>query len=86
MRLVEVEWLDSVSTQAWTNTEEFRRESTRDEMLHRTAGYLVEANDDMVTVAGSRSETGNSISDVMQIPRVAVLTIRHLKRNGNDGS
>lgn len=78
MKLVEVEWLDSIGEGRWTNVEEAIRIATKSYMLHRTAGYLVHENDDMILIAGSRNETGETVADTMQIPKVAVINVRNL--------
>ena len=80
MKRVEVEWLDSICEGSWHRRDDVIREATREAMLHRSIGYLVHENDEMVLLAGSRGESGVMVSDTMQIPRVAVLTVRELRR------
>ena len=80
MKKVEVEWLDSISEGRWYGKDAVIAEATREAMVHRSLGYLLHENEDMVLLAGSRSETGVMVCDTMQIPRVAVLTMRELRR------
>lgn len=82
MKRVEVEWLDAVSEGRWHGRDAAIREATRDSMLHRSVGYLVHEDIEMVLLAGSRSESGDSIADTMQIPRVAVIDMRELVSRG----
>lgn len=79
MRIVEVEWLDSVSEGRWHPKDDAIREATRDVMLHRSVGYLVHETDELILLAGSRGEDGANVADTMQIPRVAVLQVRKLR-------
>jgi hypothetical protein len=55
--------------------------ATREAMLHRSVGYLIHETEDLILLAGSRSEGGENVADTMQIPRVAVLDIHDLRRS-----
>lgn len=83
MRLVEVEWLDSMSEGGWMRADEARRRATVDAMAHRTVGYVIDENDHSLLLAMGRSNEGDEdsrlVHDTMQIPRVAILTVRDLK-------
>ena len=79
MRVVEIEWVDSVSEGRWNDKDEALRIATLEAMLHRSVGYLLREDDDMVLIAGSRSENEYNVCDTMQIPKVAVLSMRDLK-------
>jgi hypothetical protein len=79
LRRVEVEWLDSMSEGRWVDMETAVRTATREAMCHRSVGYLIHETDDLVLLAGSRSEGGENVADTMQIPRVAVLAVHDLK-------
>lgn len=78
-RMVEVEWLDSMSEGRWMDTETAISRATREVMLHRSVGYLIHETDDLILLAGSRGESSEHVSDTMQIPRVAILAVHDLK-------
>lgn len=78
INLVEVEWLDSMTDGGWISKDDAIARATKDAMLHRSVGYLIHETDDMILLAGSRDEYCDQLCGTMQIPRVAVLTIKSL--------
>lgn len=79
MKIVEVEWVDSMSEGRWKPVADVIREATDEAMLHRSVGYLVHECEGSIVLAGSRGESGDMVADTMQIPRVAVLRTKVLR-------
>lgn len=74
-RMVEVEWLDSVTIgDGWITRDDLQR-LARDPaaMRHRTVGYLIDEGDEYLLLVGSAADDGGTVSGTMQIPRVAIL-------------
>lgn len=83
MKLVEVEWVDSMGEGGWARADEARRRATLETLIHRTVGYVIDESEHSLLLAMGRSNEGDEdsrlVHDTMQIPRVAILTIRDLK-------
>lgn len=79
MKLVEVEWVDSIShcDQPWRTPEELRG-SVEPNVCH-TAGYLFE-DEDQVTIVMSHGSYGTEVGMALTIPRVAIRRILPLTR------
>lgn len=83
MRLVQVEWLDSMAETEWQSLDDLRRKADDANSLNNTTiGYLLLDEDGYVLIAstatpgvdGGKPTYGNTT----QIPRCAVVAIRSL--------
>jgi hypothetical protein len=81
-----VRWVDSIRhADGWQSLEHYVRESERS-MECETVGFVVHGRDDSLIVASSRMVgAGGAITEVIQIPLVAVLErvpLQEKKRKG----
>lgn len=76
-KLVEIEWIDSMTNGGWRSIESYKADPPL--AICRTAGYLLERSKDHVTVMQNQSLRSGHVSDSMSIPMVAVKSIRVLK-------
>ena len=66
-RCVRIEWLDSTMKQGWSLP-------TKDHDLRCfSVGYLVNEDDDQITVSASWAPEGGLFADPLTIPKVAVI-------------
>lgn len=73
-RIVEVEWVDSISGSQWE--EDFKPQEWRDETLMRSVGYVVYEDDEYLMLAQSeKRKKGSSKAGIMAIPRVAITNV-----------
>ncbi len=68
---VVVRWIDSMGTSGWNNLDK------PTDMECTSVGHLIKKTKDRVTIAMNRSHYGNG--DYMEIPMIAVKSIRKLK-------
>ena len=80
MPLVEVDWLDSVTTGGWGRPRAFRKKGA---LRCRTAGYLFSEDEARLVVVQSQAENGD-LADSMTIPRAAVLGVAVLREAFGD--
>jgi hypothetical protein len=80
VKVVEVEWIDSTSWSGWKDTNDARRDSVEDSMLHRTVGYLLADEPSRVVLCFSATAAEDVVSDVQAIPRFAVKKMRTLRK------
>ncbi len=71
MKTVEVEWLDSRSHGGWSTVELYMQRMLDGGLACKSSGYLLDQNDERVVILQSQAESG-SITDAIQIPRVAI--------------
>jgi hypothetical protein len=76
-RLVEVEWRDSCSHGGWNTVENHRKRCAVGPC--RSIGYIMSDADRMLTLAQSQSAVNQDVTDIIAIPREAVVKIRRLK-------
>jgi hypothetical protein len=78
--LVEVLWIDSGSSSGWTKrADELSNPNRFEAMRCATVGYLVEDTPLWITLALS-CNANDQISEMMTIPRVAIMEVVHLTR------
>ena len=80
MKILLVEWLDSVSLAGWHPAADALDELTADDALHHTTvGHLVADLPDLIVLAASRGLAPRSeLGDVIGIPRPAILNVTDL--------
>lgn len=76
MNPVMVEWIDSVGGGGWERPEEARRAAERETMRVTTLGYVLGDTDDYLLLCMSVMENNESVLAPLQIPKVAVLSVR----------
>lgn len=78
-----MEWIDSASWSSWRDVEWYAERAKQDEMLHRSCGYVLADNEDGIMLALSltdeKDERDRMATEVMLIPRVAVLSVKEWK-------
>lgn len=81
--LVEVEWVDSASTNGWHRGGDIEREHASDggTIMCRSSGYLLSKDRQSVRLAQSQTSHG-SVAEIQAIPRSCVRAIRLLRRQG----
>lgn len=82
MKRVEIEWLDSLVIDGglWIDADMID-EDDRDQMLHRSVGYLVSESDETLVLATSyMCDQEQKIGGVNVIPKRCVLSIHELRR------
>jgi hypothetical protein len=81
MALVEVTWVDSHASGGWRSDAEWTKHLDPDEspLTCRSAGYLYRRDRRVVVLMQSQSASGQ-LSDAMQIPTPAVLSVRVVER------
>jgi hypothetical protein len=80
--IVVVTWLDAFSSvHGWTDLEEARAEA-KEERIFTTAGLVVVDEPDRIAIGQSLgpSNSGPQVSDVIVIPRSAILTLTVLRK------
>jgi hypothetical protein len=79
----EIEWLDSASWNDWRDVEWYVKKATREQLLHRSCGYVLADNEDAIMLALSltddEDERDRMAAEVMLIPRVAILKVKELR-------
>lgn len=84
MKLVEVEWIDSMGESGWQPAEDARRQATEDAMRHRSVGYVLADKDHSLLIAQSCGDSGDDdtrlVGHTLQIPRSAIAHVRGLRR------
>ena len=75
MQIVKVTWLDSMSQDGWRD-EEYAGELAPSTCL--TVGWMLTKTKGRVTLAASRSDSGNC-SQVIAIPRKCIVSIKTLE-------
>jgi hypothetical protein len=80
LRLVEVEWIDSMEIPSWRSPHEMR-DAAADEldMLCHSVGWLIEETDAYVLLVSNIQASGEGVSSGMAIPRFAVVKLRDLR-------
>jgi len=76
-KVIEVEWLDSVSLGRWATKEEHLTELQ--ELVCRSTGYLLQEDDVCLTLVQSLNTTGH-LANSISIPKAAILLTRTLAR------
>lgn len=82
-RLVEIEWIDSVTdSSGWTYTEDAKSKHSNEVMQCHSVGYLFANEEDyIVLVKGFQgAETKHAVESVSQIPKVAITKMTFLER------
>jgi len=79
VKIVEVEWLDSMGSNSWESRAQAEREATEYALRHRSVGYLLKDEEHSILIARSRGETSETVDGTLQIPKVSVLKQRVLK-------
>ncbi len=83
MKRVEVEWVDSNMSTGWLNTEYATKVEDKRPLECRTVGYLLSETEDRINVVMNFSDNtdlpNDSVSEVMTIPKVAVLSVKELR-------
>jgi hypothetical protein len=79
-RLVEVEWIDSASTNGWQRRGEIDQEQKQDGGLVecRTVGYLLSKDKRSLRLAQSQSSHG-AVAEICAIPRSCIRSIREVR-------
>ncbi len=70
MQGVQINWVDSRSSDEWTDCADI-------ELCHayiRTLGYLVKENEDMVCIAGCVDDLSGQVSGLIFIPKMCILS------------
>lgn len=79
LKLVEVEWEDILSSESgWLDIDTIKVKP--EELLHKTAGYLLKLDKEYAVIIGSVSDVLENASSVTIIPRGAIKKIYYLKR------
>lgn len=81
LRLVEIEWVDSVAHWRWEHPDDLRRWAVEETMIQRSVGWILSESESYVQLVSSVGEDGESASGSLQIPRVAILRVRDLARS-----
>ncbi len=77
-RLVWIKWVDSSSWAGWRDREKFiKEELLKDDLVCESVGWVIHEDRETVTIVKDRASCG-SISDVMRIPRKAILEIQEI--------
>jgi len=79
IRIVEVLWEDTISWIGWHDKGFTEKEFATDseDLLHSTAGYLLAATKESVTICQSisRDPSINKVGEMIKIPRSSIKTI-----------
>ncbi len=71
--IVEVEWVDSLGFDGWGSREDRIVSMDKpDELLHKSAAYLLKSCKQYVAITHSYRVNGTNIDGVIQIPRCAI--------------
>ena len=80
MKLVQIQWVDSGRTDGWDSTDNAIRDAAEDPMTCYSIGWLLDANDRYVLIAGSQKPPHKpgaaEVLSPLQIPREAIREIR----------
>jgi hypothetical protein len=84
MKLVQVDWVDSTSSNDWRPVADAKRKAEEENALFcSSVGFLVADMPDYVLLACSytppTSEDAETVANTMQIPRCAIQSIRPLQ-------
>lgn len=82
-KIVEIEWIDSNSTWGWGSTKNAKESAKTRPLTCRSVGYFLCEHEDRVSIVQSfadnlDSEDGGT-SEVLTVPKVAILKMRNLK-------
>ena len=80
MKPVLVLWRDSMGKPGWYSKETIIEFADMDDLIHESAGFLLQANDDNVTLVLSHGQNEKSVGDALKIPRECIMEIRRLNR------
>jgi hypothetical protein len=75
--LIQVEWIDSASTDAWLPTAEAEKQVTLGRVW--TTGWVIHEDADRVVLAGSHFDDWEQVGEVIAIPKAMIRTTSHLK-------
>lgn len=78
--IVEIEWLDTMSTSGWQTKDDRLRQTKIEDMDHRSIGYLLKRGPEYVVVAQSVGEQHDNVGDTLMIPRQAVKKVTVLRK------
>ena len=73
MKTIEVEWIDSMSADEWHPMSLAIDRATVEGMTHRSIGYLLADDDDMILLAQSVSVNEEMVAATLQIPKFAII-------------
>ena len=81
--IVEIEWLDSVSSNNWLEKSSYEDEPNTDYLRQKTVGYFLSENKESITVMqsyGTPNKNGDySTNQRITIPRCAIIKTRGFK-------
>ena len=78
--LVEVEWIDSASTNGWRPENDWQQEQNEEGLVVcRSAGYMIGKDKQAIRLVQSQSKHG-ATAEQIAIPRSCVRAIRKLSR------
>lgn len=79
-RMVLVRWVDSAGTSGWRPRAEAVADLDRPSIMAcLTVGYLIGEGADAIMVAASIGHDGDAVDNTLQIPRVAIVSIKTLR-------
>lgn len=74
IKLVKVNWVDSVTCGGWTILDDFDEVPTK----ATTVGYLIQDKEEYVTIAQTYAEPPKQVCNMITIPRVAIVEMTTL--------
>ena len=78
--IVLVIWRDSVSASGWRSQDDWRKWIGSDGEIQETVGFLFERTKRHIAIVRSTQQVaGGSMDAILQIPAVAVLSVRRLR-------
>lgn len=81
---IEVEWLDSAHTSGWRSIKNVEENLKREELLHRTVGYLFKDTGYSLAIVQSigpeckENDNIRNVDAIMEIPKAAITKIEIL--------
>ena len=84
MKIIEIEWVDSVHSNGWVSGEDAIVAAKELNMSARTIGYMIQEDDTRVTVVQSVGKfqgdgAPTDVDAIMTIPKAAIVKRRYLK-------
>ena len=75
--IVEVEWIDSLSSNGWRRPEDHHQ--NMEDTLCKSVGFFVKEDKKFLSLGQSQGLTTGNVADVIHIPKFAILKRRTLK-------
>jgi hypothetical protein len=84
VKIVEVEWIDSVLEHGWTYEQDVQQKATYEAMECKSIGYVLKEDTDFLLLCSGVMPNSSSVYGAVQIPRLAIIKVKELRHDGRE--